>query len=201
MFTIDVDDSGAEEALAELLRRGEDLTPLMANIAEDFHRVAMDNFEQQGQPAWEPLSPATIRSRAKRGHWPGKILQQSGQMMASVAPFSDDTSAGLGVATPYAAIQQLGGDIERGAYSSTARLRTDARGDLVRQLDDKGKKTNRAVFAKDSHKRVRSVRYTTEGFSIHIPARPYLPVTVSGELQPEAETALTARLGRYLTDF
>ncbi len=197
MYEIKIEDSGVEAALGKMLERARDLAPLMRNIAEDLYDVTMENFEQQGRPAWSPLSPATIRSRRKRGHWPGKILQQSGRMRASVAPFHDDASAGVGVATPYAGIQQLGGTIERGAYSSTARLRTDAKGNLLRQ-GTKGKEKNLAVFAKDTHKRAKSVRYTTEGFTIRIPARPYLPVTASGQLQPEAEAAVMARLGRYL---
>ncbi len=197
MYEIKIEDAGVEAALTRLLERASDLTPLMGLIAEDLYDITMENFEQQGRPSWTPLSPATIRSRKQRGHWPGKILQVSGQMRASTAPFHDATSAGVGVATPYAGIQHLGGTIERGAYSSTARLRTDAKGALLRQ-GAKGRAKNLAVFAKDTHKRARSVRYTTEGFTIRIPARPYLPVTASGQLQPEAEQALMERLGRYL---
>lgn len=123
------------------------------------------------------------------------ILQDRGILASSVsseygANFSL-VGAG-GAAKDYAAAQQFGADIDIPARSVKTRLRTDQKGNLLRQGAEWTKK-NLAVFASDDHKRVRESWSEVGAFSIHLPARPYLPFRGAGAdatLQPSAETKL-----------
>ena len=52
------------------------------------------NFEEEGRPIkWSPLAPSTKKQRAKKGTFPGKILQDTGQLTASIQADSDKTTA------------------------------------------------------------------------------------------------------------
>lgn len=107
---IKVDNKEVNERLLSLAKRGENLRPLMKNVAGVFAYSAEENFKEQGRPQkWVDLSEVTKKQRAKKGHWPGQILQVSGQLAASVNTYFDDNSAIIGSNLDYAAIHQLGG--------------------------------------------------------------------------------------------
>lgn len=150
--------------------------PLMLSIAETLHAQSMEMFSNEGYPAksWADLSKSTQRQRASKGHWPGKKLQASGQLISSIQTSAGKDYAAIGTNKVYAAIQHLGGTIQR---TGTIRLRTNADGSLRRQKNA----PNLAVFAKKRHKRAvtRAVSYT-----INIPARPFLPATENGLTTP-----------------
>lgn len=114
-FRIDVElTDEASAAFDRLLAAADDMSPVMREISEILYDQTMENFEQEGRPAWQLLAPSTIAERTRLGYWPGKILQRSGQLKSAVAPFSGPKEAGVSVALPYAAIQQLGGAAGRG---------------------------------------------------------------------------------------
>ena len=69
------------------------------------------------------------------------------------------------------------------------RLRTDAKGVLLRQGDE-GKLAKLAVFARASHKRAVERSYQGKDYTINIPARPVLPVDAAGNLTPSALEAV-----------
>jgi phage virion morphogenesis protein len=96
-----------------------DASPAMRAVQGDMERAVEKNFASQGRPAWVGLTPGTIAARIRRGTWPGKILQQSGQLAASIEGRSDSTSVTVGTNLVYAAIQQLGGKTR--AHTITAR--------------------------------------------------------------------------------
>ncbi|WP_234082298.1 phage virion morphogenesis protein [Azonexus sp. R2A61] len=175
---------------------------LFIEVAGMLESETEENFASQGRPDWIPLADSTKRSRLKRNNGSSllQILQDRGILGASVAGDSGDDwamiSAG-GAASDYALIQQVGGTIERAPYSTKTRLRTDAKGNLLRQPKDK----RLAVFASDSHKRVRESWSEVGPYSVDIPARPYLPFYGSVEdatLQPQAEVKLIAIAIRFL---
>lgn len=68
-----------------------------------------ENFKEDGRPKWKDLSDKTKTARKKTGHYPGQILQVSGQLALSVTTQYDETSAVIGSNKVYAAIHQLGG--------------------------------------------------------------------------------------------
>lgn len=98
-----------EEALLELAQKTSNLRPLMKNIAGIMADSTEENFKEEGQPKWQDLSEVTKTARRKTGHYPGQILQVSGQLALSITTQYDDESAVIGSNKIYAAIQQLGG--------------------------------------------------------------------------------------------
>lgn len=159
--------------LDRLAKGGGDLTPLMRIFAGMLLDRTEENFEKQGRPKWADLKPSTIARRKKEGTWPGKILQRRGRLAASIRPGATRTSAWVSTNLAYARIHQFGGTIARAAYGGTVRLRTDARGNLMRQ----GKGGKLAIFASGRHKRAKGVRFETAGHRVTIPARPYFALT------------------------
>ena len=107
---IKLDNKEVLTRLQELASRGENLRPLMKNIAGIMSTATEDNFKDEGRPEkWVDLSETTKKQRQKIGKYPGQILQVSGQLASSVSTAYDDNSAVIGSNLAYAAIHQLGG--------------------------------------------------------------------------------------------
>ena len=107
---IKIDNNDVERKLLELAQKGENLRPLMKNIAGIFASATEENFKNEGRPdKWTELSEATKKQRTKQKKWPGQILQVSGQLASSISTQYDDESAVIGSNLDYAAIHQLGG--------------------------------------------------------------------------------------------
>lgn len=107
---IKIDNKAVNERLLELAKRGENLRPLMKNIAGVFASSTEENFKEEGRPEkWTDLADITKEKRRKKNKWPGQILQVEGQLASSVNTQYDDESAVIGSNLPYAAIHQLGG--------------------------------------------------------------------------------------------
>ena len=107
---IKIDNKDVERKLLELAQKGENLRPLMKNIAGIFASATEENFKNEGRPdKWTELSEATKTQRTKQKKWPGQILQVSGQLASSISTQYDDESAIIGSNLYYAAIHQLGG--------------------------------------------------------------------------------------------
>lgn len=106
---IKIDNKEVEKALLEIAQKTSNLRPLMKNIAGIMADSTEENFKEEGRPKWKDLSEKTKTARKKTGHYPGQILQVSGQLALSVTTQYDDTSAVIGSNKIYAAIHQLGG--------------------------------------------------------------------------------------------
>ena len=106
---IKLDNKEVESRLLDWIKRSENLRPLMKNIAGIMADSTEENFKEEGRPKWKDLSEKTKTARKKTGHYPGQILQVSGQLALSVTTQYDDTSAVIGSNKVYAAIHQLGG--------------------------------------------------------------------------------------------
>ena len=107
---IKIDNKDVEKKLLELAQKGENLRPLMKNIAGIFASATEENFKNEGRPdKWTELSEITKKQRTKQKKWPGQILQVSGQLASSISTQYDDESAIIGSNLDYAAIHQLGG--------------------------------------------------------------------------------------------
>lgn len=114
VINIEFDLSPLNEALRRLSERAGDLAPVMRRVAGIMMDEVEENFARQGRPQWKALSEKTIRQRAKKGYWPGKILQMRGELAASVQENSTPESAAVSTNRRYAAIQHLGGKAGRG---------------------------------------------------------------------------------------
>lgn len=121
-----IDDDRLQYKLRELRRRGQDMRPVFAAIGEDLVSSIQQSFETGGRYStpgdpvggskpWKRLSTATEERRQSRGHWPGKILMESGRLASSI----DRQTVGndyvvVGTNLEYAAIHQYGGRAGRG---------------------------------------------------------------------------------------
>lgn len=193
MFETEFKDEGVTAWLAKVAAAAAAPRGLMRAFAGTLEAETEKNFTAQGRPRWLGLAPRTLKRRGAGA----KILQDSGQMAASVVSAYGNNFARVGSNKPQAAIQHFGGEIQRAAYSSWARLRKDAKGQLLRQGAE-GRKARLAVFAKSGHRRVKTVRYTVGAHSIKIPARPFLPGDEHGRLQEAARPALEADIQDFL---
>ena len=111
---IKIDDKEIQQYLQKIIAKAENLSPLMKNIAGIMMDSVEENFQKEGRPEkWKELSPVTIKQRAKKGYYPGKILQMRGELSASITSKYDDISAVVGTNKVYAAIQQFGGNAGR----------------------------------------------------------------------------------------
>jgi len=138
---IKIDNKEVTQKLLELARRGENLRPLMKNIAGIFAYSTEENFANEGRPdKWLDLSERTKKQRKKSGHWPGQILQVEGRLAASITTAYDNESAVIGSNLDYAAIHQLGGQAGKNkSVSIPARpylkLTTDDMEDIIGCID------------------------------------------------------------------
>lgn len=214
MISISFDSADVQSKLNGLSDKLDKPRSLFMAIAGALESETMQNFEAQGRPSWVPLQATTVAARTKnerRSKFVGpkkpgsvlSILQESGLLASSISTDYGDDFAMVGANTPYAAIHQFGGTINRQPYSTKVRLRTDAKGNLLRQGAD-GKL---AVFAKqkgsDAHKRYRESEHKVDAFSIKIPDRPYLPFKGSADaaiLQPETERTILDLVNKMLSE-
>jgi hypothetical protein len=99
-----------------------------------------------------------VRSqRLRAAAWAAKAEVSGGQVNSSI-----------GDNVEYAAIHEFGGRIVRKPFSGQVRLRTNAAGELLRQIGHGG---HLAIFAKAEHKRVKTVDFQSQGFEIQMPER------------------------------
>lgn len=177
-----------QQLLGEKLKRLEYPYFIMQGVALELDAITRDAFRQHGEPpgSWPGLRPSTRRAKERRGRSIERILRDTGVLAASVQINYSRTYAEIGTNVAYAAIHQFGGDIHR---TGTVRLRTRRNGKLY-------KRGNLATFARKSHKLAveRPVSYT-----IHMPARPYLPVDADGNLTGTARARLIGVISNALS--
>ncbi|MBT0665757.1 phage virion morphogenesis protein [Geobacter pelophilus] len=160
------------QRLHTMITRGADPQPLLRQIAGIMDDEVQQNFEAGGR---DPKWPESKRVK-KSG---GQTLIKSAQLVNSIQQFVTANAAGLSTNKEYAAIHNFGGEIKRGPHYSTVRLRTDARGNLLRQSTE-GLKANLAVFAKASHKRTVTRFRFNNGYTINMPQREYFKISPTG---------------------
>lgn len=187
-----ISDSTVLDRLGKIVATLDNTAPIMNQISLVLLAQTEQAFAKGGSPvAWQALSGRTIKERTRRGTWPGQILQDSGQLAASITASSGKDFAQIGTNKAYAAIHQFGGVIHHNAYLIKTRLRTDAKGNLMRQGKE-GKAKNLAVFARSSHKRVTERVAEHPAHDTIIPARPFLPIDADGKLTQSALAAVMA---------
>ena len=119
MLEIKVESNTITPALNALAAKLGNLSPLMKDIAGIMEAGVEDNFDRQGIPAWDALSPVTIKRREKQGKWPGKMLQVTGQLASSVTSDFDAGSAVVGTNDVRAKTLHFGAN--KGAFGKTKR--------------------------------------------------------------------------------
>jgi phage virion morphogenesis protein len=154
MIDISIDSEATLRRLQGVAARLADTRPLTRMLAGIMHRAVEDNFEQQGRPRWPNLAAATIAGRTKQGTWPGKILQRTGSLAASITQESGAGFARVGTNKVYAAIQQFGGTTRAHVIRPRSKRALAFGGIVVREVHHPGSR---------------------------IPARPFLALTADDE--------------------
>lgn len=187
IIDLKLEDEGIQELLKRLQKRLGNLKAPMDSIGQLILTSVKENFAAGGRYSgtagdimggmikWDRLAPSTVKRRYREKTWPGKILQIDGHLSRSIHAKSTKDSAVVVADADYSAIHQYGGVIQMQGKSGKLRLRTTAKGELLRQGKE-GILRHLAVFAKASHKRAVEREYTTKDYKITIPARPFLVV-------------------------
>lgn len=155
-------DNDATQRLQELLGRIGNLRPFFQQVGQSLADSARANFRAQGAPdgtPWVALRPSTVAARIRDHKTPIQILRRDGHLVGSIKFEVGNDEVRIGSPSPYAAIHQLGGDIQRQAGSRW----TDGRRFSKRDRAPVGRE--RAITA----------------HTITIPARPYLGVSAEDE--------------------
>ena len=113
-----IEDEEVQRGLRNLDNAIDNMAPAFKEIAGVLASEAEEAFEQEKDittgKAWPDLAQSTKDQRAKKGKWPGKILQQSaGGLAASISQDSNREFAAAGSNKLYAAIHQFGGEAGR----------------------------------------------------------------------------------------
>lgn len=157
--------------LSHMASRGRDLTPLMRDISDIMADAVEENFAQEGRPPWRKLARSTIKQRTKKGYWPGKILQQRGEMAASVSRHYDNRSSVVGTNKKYAPPQNFG-------FDGNVTVRSHVRRVKSRNLRVGGRKVASGMSIVKEHQR-----------HMKIPAREFMALGENDNRAIEAATA------------
>ena len=181
---IKVTPQGLDDQIARItiaMRRGQDMTPLMRRVSGILGSGFERNFAAEGRPKWQDLAPSTKKARARRGKWPGQILQVSAAGLASsIQEFFTPTMAGAGTNKVYAAIQHFGGTITQHPRSQRVYFRANEKTGVIGNRFVKKSQSNFSQWATSGERR------------ITIPARPFAQIT--GQEVREIEEAAMAFL-------
>jgi phage virion morphogenesis protein len=123
MTTIHIRYDGRErlaKRLAKIRERSGDLEPALNDCREIMLSSIEENFLQGGRyesvdsvrggtKRWQDLSQVTKDARKKKGKWPGKILQVSGQLAASITGEVNRNDLEIGTNKVQGALMQFGG--------------------------------------------------------------------------------------------
>ncbi|HAE47580.1 MAG: virion morphogenesis protein [Tistrella sp.] len=164
MAIIDYDDRLATAEISELIRRMADRRPFYAAVGEAAVQQTQDNFRRQGSSAgpWQRLKAATIRRRTAAGQTPITILRSNAKakqtsLAGSISYRADASAVEWGTPLPYGRAHQLGADIQMPAR--TGRIyRSAAAGRLFARREGAD----------------REIEVQIPGYTIHLPARPFI---------------------------
>ena len=166
LISLRIDDRDLQRAFKRKLKECDDLTPLMRRLTAVMADSVEENFEQEGRPRWAALRPSTIKSRARKGNWPGRILQQRGRLAASIVTDHTRDSGRIGTNVAYAGIHQFGGTIKQSARMRIMHF-TQAKSGKIGK-GDRFSKASKASYGR---------RTMGKAYDIKMPTRPFLSFT------------------------
>lgn len=173
---VNIDDAGVRRVLDRLAERARNLAPAMREIGGTVVADAQMRFKASKDPYGVPWRRLARRTIAQRRGKSDKPLLDTGRLRNSITyRLIGQHAVEIGSNVEYAAIHQFGGTVQHGARSLKVRLRQI----VVKRAD--GTSYKAARFAKDTHKRAAEKWGTNSaGWSVKIPARPYLATRERG---------------------
>jgi len=160
---IKVDTSEVDKELSDLAKRLQNKTAILRSVAEEIQESVKDRI-RKGGPApdgtpWAPLSPAYLLRKKGKG-----ILRESDILLNTLHwQFVGDSAVAVGSPLNYAAVHQLGHTFRR------------------TQRPKKKPKTGSVYFKAKASRKKGDIKLNFGGYSITIPARPYLGISSDDE--------------------
>jgi len=156
------------QARAMLARLGEPGTQdLMPRLGEYLQASTQKRFKTQTAPdgtAWQPLQSRYAR---RKKYAKDKILTLRGYLRSGIHyQVTGDAEVEVGSNTKYAAIHQLGGEIDMPERQASVRYRSVA---------------GRTLFASKKHKKATEKTVTVPVHFVKIPARPFLGISTADD--------------------
>jgi phage gpG-like protein len=174
MVELKLDDRECLRVLDKIARKGQDAGVLMAQVELDMIGAVEENFRQQGRPSkWADLRPSTKRARAKKGHWPGSILQVKGILAKSVQGKHDSHSVTVGTNDKRARMLHFGGVSSHAARERVLHFKQTNRGKMTHGRPGTGDKFAKA---KGSHY---GMKVQGKAYQVKISARPFMVMVAS----------------------
>jgi phage gpG-like protein len=149
----------AQKILANLQALPANMALAIAAGMDEANQFALANIVSKRLSGKGPYDVAEQRL-GERSH----TLIKSARTSPAVVNGNQVISA-IGSNVKYAGLHEFGGRVHHPARTVKTRLRTDARGALVRQLG------TLAIFAKKTHKRAKEVISQGKAYDVQIPAR------------------------------
>ncbi|EBH8949615.1 phage virion morphogenesis protein [Salmonella enterica subsp. diarizonae serovar 48:i:z] len=179
LMTIDLNLTDVTRMINGMAEAGKDTSPLMRKIAGLLAATTALNFQDEGNPPWEPSAAAQART--------GMTLSLSGHLRRSVTEKYDAGHAMVGTNVEYAAIHQLGGAVKHKARDAILYRRVDKHGNLT------------AGFVKKRHANyVQKARIGA--WTQMFVARPFLPVDADGKPQKGLEQKILTLATDFLRE-
>lgn len=174
-ITIDIDIPVAEirERLGQIIDRLDHPLGMYRDIGQHMGDSTRDNFRRETSPEgvpWAKLRPATLRGRKKQKLSLDGILRARGTLINSVNVRATAEGVTIGSPVEYAAVHQLGGEIERQARSQTIYRKQRKDGSFEPKFRKRKLKTSVATD------------HAVAAHTIKIPARPYIGVSDADRL-------------------
>lgn len=163
---IKVDDKDVNKRLAEAHEAADNLQPLFNKIGGALVTRTQSNFQTETSPdgtKWPSLKPRTAAKRigsGSRGY--ENILRVKNRLYKSIGYQADPASAAIGTNVIYAAIHNMGGEINQAERQHTIYQRYNEKTDTLNQ---RFVKRGRSNFARDVRIKARTIK---------IPAREFL---------------------------
>ncbi len=181
-FSIEINDRQVIDAFNRLQAASLDLSPAMQAIAGLLESRAAENFANQSGPLgkW----PALKKDPRNKKRSSPQILVDTARLKNSITSQFGANSAVVGTNVVYAAIHQLGGDIQIAARSQQAYFKQAKDGSVGHRFVKKGQSNFAQWHTRGAH-------------TVHMPARPFLPF-VGDKLQSGVEAEVVATLIRFL---
>ncbi|MCE1184194.1 MAG: phage virion morphogenesis protein [Rhodocyclales bacterium] len=101
-------DAQVLDVLHDLMRKINNMTPVMDSIGQEMEAQVSDRFETQMDPmgvAWSPWANSTKAHYPEDGN--GRVLDRYGDMLSSLGHQADSSSVAYGFAMPYAAYHEF----------------------------------------------------------------------------------------------
>lgn len=121
VIDIEFNYKSVERALNDLLKRAEDPSEAMKDVAGILKQATNNAFENEADPAtgvaWDPLSATTLATRPNREG--GEILQDRRRLRRSMVTDYGKVFAEIGTNVIYAATHQFGA--QQGQYGKSSR--------------------------------------------------------------------------------